>query len=624
MLEKVQQEYLKGLYAALSRDCAVAIPDLHVKGLERDVSRLLSCVEKRGFRVLTQDLPDLGKHFDLCLANQRLSTFNGVLSSTIGAGSPVPKLFQGLVLRVFDEHGMLRSTPCTESIRFFRQFCYLAKKWKMKCDDSFTFNEVREFYRVDQQLRSPTLNWSGDELCRGDFSAHNNSFVDGAYLATTRDQIDLFSENNADRPAVDVGALLAYLQRVSDIMSATLGVFEAEHWQPQHGPGVVSDLKRDRSKYDFPVWPERLEQVFPLSIFAYANEGIWADQIANGEGEGRFAPHLHYSRLIAVPKTQKGPRLIAAEPSCNQWCQQAIRKYLVARTESSWMRNMISFGDQTPNQQLALAASLTGDKATIDLKSASDRMSCHVVERFFRGRYDLLRAFHASRTTIIRNLIDKKSPEFYELRKFSTMGSAVTFPVQSLVFAGIALACVAFAANERNINRIKGLAHKVRVFGDDIIVPTDVLGLVRYLLELLGFEVNTTKTFGTGKFRESCGVDAYDGVNVTPVYALLVPTKSKPESLVSYAAQAHNFALRGMWSVAEYYQWSAKELGLGKDLPLVTAGSDILGWPNMMGEDYSHLKTRWNSSLHRAECLTRILRSRRHRVADRGDRKSVV
>lgn len=619
MLEKIQQEYLLGLYRALSKDCARQIPGLHEQELERDVSRLFSCVERRGFRVLTQDLPDIGKHFDLCLSSGRLERRCGVLSSTTTRSSPIPKLFQGLVLRVFNTHGVLRPTPCIESIRFLRQFYYLAKKWRMQCHDSLTFKEVREFYRVDQCLRYPTLNWDSDDLLDRFQSAHNISFVDGPTISQGRNARDtLFGKEYPGRGDIDLGRLLATLQRVCDFMSTALGAFDVDDWVPQHGPGVVSDLKKESSKYDFPFWPERLEQVFPLARVAFPNESVWAQEIMDSWMSGRFQNSLYYSRLIAVPKTQKGPRLIAAEPSANLWCQQVIRKYLMDRTRSSWIRHMINFNDQTPNQLAALAASHSGSQATVDLKAASDRMSCWVVERAFRGRFDLLRALHASRTTIIRNPIDKKSPEFYRLRKFSTMGSAVTFPVQSLVFAAIGLASTMYVEQTRSYARMRDLCKAVRVFGDDIIVPTHVLGTLRHLLEYLGFEVNDTKTFGTGKFRESCGVDAYDGVDVTPAYALSMPTKSKSESVVGLAAQSHNFALRGLWHAAEYHEWSAREAGLGKDLPYVTPGSDNLGWPSPLGNDVSHLRSRWNSKLQRREVRTRVLLSRSERLADRG------
>jgi len=68
------------------------------------------------------------------------------------------------------------------------------------------------------------------------------------------------------------------------------------------------------------------------------------------------------------------------------------------------------------------------------------------------------------------------------------------------------------------------------VYGDDIIVPTSVVDELVKLLGFLGFEVNTEKSFSDPdlRFRESCGLDAYNGVDVTPVYVRSLPG-SKPE-----------------------------------------------------------------------------------------------
>jgi hypothetical protein len=78
------------------------------------------------------------------------------------------------------------------------------------------------------------------------------------------------------------------------------------------------------------------------------------------------------------------------------------------------------------------------------LKSASDRISCWVIERLFRRSPSLLSALYATRTRWITQSLDKKSPEACRLRKFSTMGSAVTFPVQTILFSVLAVSSVLY------------------------------------------------------------------------------------------------------------------------------------------------------------------------------------
>jgi hypothetical protein len=76
----------------------------------------------------------------------------------------VPRLFKGLILRVFDDNGVLRADPDVQAIRFLRQLYYAAKKVSITCDDSRTWKQVHEFFETDRKIRSPTLNWDDDEF----------------------------------------------------------------------------------------------------------------------------------------------------------------------------------------------------------------------------------------------------------------------------------------------------------------------------------------------------------------------------------------------------------------------------------------------------------------------------
>lgn len=85
------------------------------------------------------------------------------------------------------------------------------------------------------------------------------------------------------------------------------------------------------------------------------------------------------------------------------------------------------------------------------------------------------------------------------------MGSAVCFPVEALVFY-----CYAKAALE-----LEGCTSPVFVYGDDVLVPTRHAEKIIECMEHFGFVVNKNKTFIHGHFRESCGVNAYNGIVCT-------------------------------------------------------------------------------------------------------------
>jgi hypothetical protein len=62
---------------------------------------------------------------------------------------------------------------------------------------------------------------------------------------------------------------------------------------------------------------------------------------------------------------------------------------------------------------------------------------------------------------------------------------------------------------------LSGCLSPVYVYGDDLILPSRHAKRVIAALHGLGLRVNVKKSFIHGHFRESCGVDAYHGVDAT-------------------------------------------------------------------------------------------------------------
>jgi hypothetical protein len=115
------------------------------------------------------------------------------------------------------------------------------------------------------------------------------------------------------------------------------------------------------------------------------------------------------------------------------------------------------------------------------------------------------------------------------------MGSALCFPVLALTTWAI-LAAGAPDANARK---------SIYVYGDDVIVPTAQAANAIKQLEAFGLKVNRDKSCISGFFRESCGMDAYKGVSVTPVRFRTVWSSSRcPESYTAWLAYANQLFLR--------------------------------------------------------------------------------
>nr|UJQ84971.1 MAG: hypothetical protein 3 [Leviviridae sp.] len=449
----------------------------------------------------------------------------------------------------------------------------------------------------------------------------------------------------------------------------------------RHGPGAVADLSKKEYKYDFPYWPAKLSSIFDYGTFgaprfgepegpvgAMPHLGIRPEISKTGRPEQicmdfnallvhdtpviseagskkipelseikqgyqlndsghsvqnqRERPSNHEvpSKLIAVPKTAKGPRLIAAEPTAHQWCQQATRTFLETRLNTLFGDNFIAFRRQDLSQVLVQKASLDRSLATVDLSSASDRLSCWLVERAFRKNKTLLRALHASRTRWISDDISSESKNYLYLKKFAAQGTAVTFPIQTVIFFIIALTACGFKSNgpedflcnNRFCKPIARFRNRIRIFGDDIIIPSYGYDKLEMLLHAVGLKVNRSKSFVTGNFRESCGMDCFMGDNVTPVKTTSLASTG-PQSRQSLISYSNNLFQKGLWHAAMVVE-SKLPRWVFSHLPVVGPGCGDIGRFSFCGSDISFLKKRYNTRYQREEIRSYAIKTRTPRI----------
>ena len=580
---------LFGLFQSIMLDISEHHPNLR-KEIDRDLLRFETLVVNHGEELFTLFLPALGKAFDLALETGSL-VFNGeMLSRPVNRRTVIPRLFRGIWLLFFTYDGCLKQDISGDDVLLMRTLLYAFKKFRIQCPPSAVYATVKEYYDVDRALPAPSQEWDSD-----------GSNLDALHNRSLSDRLEvhhgLFSRARYSR---DDARMLSITQTVGDRISSVLGEYLPQHARFRHGPGAVSDLKTGRGyKYLFPGWGPRLQYVFPAAEFASANlrtvgctEG-W-DEDGPPEVEGA-------SKLHAVPKTRKGPRLIAAEPTCNQWCQQSVRSFLSDSISATFIADSIDFRRQDLSGELALAASVDKTLATVDLSAASDRVSCWLVERLFRGNFSLMAALIASRTRYLICDIDKKAPRVYKLRKYASMGSALTFPIQSLIFY---ILCVSagllteYEGQEKPLWTvdIAALGRQVRVYGDDLIVPVSWMPALERLFELLYLKINRSKTFSKGNFRESCGTDAYNGVNVSPGQVLQVYSESKLSTLQGVVDSCNNLFHKGFIRTSNYLL-SPIHAGLRKLIPYVGIGSESFGIQTSSGFQTTARK-RWNKDLH--------------------------
>jgi hypothetical protein len=181
----------------------------------------------------------------------------------------------------------------------------------------------------------------------------------------------------------------------------------------------------------------------------------------------------------------------------NIWLQLKLGRYIRSRLKKFG----IDLDDQSINQRRAMLGSKTGHLSTVDLKSASDTVALEVVRQLLPIDWVCLMEDLRSKNTLWPDGHWRKN------QKFSSMGNGFTFELESLLFYAI---CSSVSEN-------------VSVYGDDIVLPSENFDAAVQMLNFCGFEVNTSKSYTSGPFRESCGENAYLGFSCTPVYLRALP-----------------------------------------------------------------------------------------------------
>jgi len=603
---KSQANALLHVMQGLRMDVQAAYPAL--KGLSRDFNRLALYCQTRGLGLFTLDLPSLDPVLLQGLETGRL-VLGGPLTHAVSKKVRVPRLFSGLWLRVFDKSACLRQDVDVNAIAFLRQIFRLGKNIAVECSERRKQAALGNYHAIERALAVPTLNWDSDSLGECQHVADRHL---GDHLRVSR-VYDLFwtpqmrGESGRVVQILRDRRLLDQCQQVADLIVGAFDFCEPVSYSAdleseakgigcRHGSGAVSERFPRWERSQFRNWPDKLEGWFPF------------DQLGKTAGSPELRPSVHEgpSRLILVPKTAKGPRIIASEPASHMWCQQLLRRFMVDQLSRLFGEDFICFHKQELSGALVLDASRDRKLATIDLSDASDRLSCWTVERVLRKSPSLLSALHAARTRYLRDEVSVDKG-FLKLRKFASQGTATTFPVQSLVFLCLAIgSCIQGRVTMRKIRK---LSSHVRVYGDDIIIPSRGYAQLLRAMELLGLKVNEGKSFVNGHFRESCGVDGYMGYDVTPVSPKTVVADS-PASCQAVIDTCNNLYCKGYWHASDHLRTHIPPR-VQRGLRIVGQhDAGFLGLTTFGVGDESHLRTRWNPRLHRYEVRVWSLRYR--------------
>lgn len=498
----------------------------------RDISTIKRRLAHEGLSFLTITLPNFLQDFMDCLEQGEVTS-----SSFLGwrKRQCLPAFLQGFTRLVFcTKSGRLLNEPSSEAIHSIRQICSFFKKIKLPCTAARERAALRDYARIDRELGGVMDNIPDHKLTR--------------FVSISR---------------ILWGTVFGYEWDESDLF-------------PHHGPGSTAEAITGNKKYipgKFP-WFTGLNDHFRIGELLFNSEESWfcSDISVPEESEPSKMP----VRVVTVPKTQKGPRVIAMEPVAMQMAQQAVKEKVVGRLEHHWLTaGHVNFRDQTVNQQLALESSATGRLATLDLSAASDRIPRDLIWIMLDVNPKLRSLVFSTRS----RYANVDGEELIFLNKFASMGSALCFPIEAMYFITlIVLARLDAKGLPVSIKSIADMMEDAYVYGDDIIIPVGEVEAVVDTLLSFGSVVSREKSFWKGGFRESCGMDAFKGRDVTPVYLRnLIPYSQKhSNAIVSSVATANLLHERGFFRAANEL---AKFIeGVVGTLPQVADTCEGIGW----------------------------------------------
>lgn len=510
-------------------------------------------LRNEGIDFLTKTLPSLGKDFDRMLIGGDPLIITGRFRKQ--TGSELPEFLYNLFHKVLKNDGSLRPNASPQHIKWIRQLTLMYYKLEVEYGKILLKSAIADFCTRDTALDTPL------------------------YYVEVSGRLH---ENHAglERAAAQVYGVL---NRREDCTRKLV---------PRHGPGATACGTLPQDKYHkVPRFIERLHQVFDYSEFFFLNANHLVDELDRLTDAGDL--YQPVAKLTAVPKDSRGPRLICMEPREMQYIQQGLMRYLYDLIERHPMTHgRVNFTDQSINQRMACIGSSDGSYATLDLKDASDRVRWDLVQILFPANW--VRALKACRTEYVQ--LPNEEGILGPLKKFAPMGSAVCFPVESLVFWGL----------------ISGNVCKdVYVYGDDIILPTAHVSEAIALLESVDLKVNIEKSCYKTSFRESCGGDYFNGTDVgyVKVRKWIDSTISSHQSLVGFVNEIIKSygvdCARGLMRLCDdLYGPHVRSL----------SGVELSYYCEASASNDVFFKRRWNKALQKYEHRIPAIKSGYHKI----------
>jgi hypothetical protein len=549
-------------------------------------------IEKRmlqeGLGFLTKTMHRLGKAFDKALAGNMKMTAKEVGFKPY-LDSELPRFLGEFFITIFQQDGTLLPNPDATSVGIVRQLTSFGK-YKLKYNGEQEQQVLAAFKQAEKDLSDVDSFFA---LCNDPI---NLITIDSAARSTPQSYLHSYK----DAKGVDLRPLGLVVRDARQALNRLFLHFDPLDIDPRHGPGSVATRQQYSGKYRWTNISGKITSSYPIDAYFYASLGHVCDTYRDFS---KITDKDLPARVLLVPKDSRGPRLISCEPVDYQWIQGGLGRAIVRHVESHPLtKGHVNFTDQGINRDLALKSSITLSSATIDLKEASDRIHTDLVRLLFPSNLvDYLLNCRSSSTRL-------PDGEVLKLKKYAPMGSALCFPVLSLITWALLIGTTDNADIRKNIF----------VYGDDVIVPQDHVLSAMTQLESFGLKVNRDKSCYAGFFRESCGMDAFKGVDVTPVRFRTVWAETpSPSTYTSWIAYANSFYDKGWMST--FREIRTMLTAVFGSIP----GDDMFPHGDVPTLRQTHttersFRSRWNPHLQRREFYVRHVHSAPHTEASDG------
>lgn len=451
------------------------------------------------------------------------------------------------------------------AIRLIYQIGVLFKKLKGPYPDSVLSKQLTDFVRVDNELES----------------------------------LEYFDSD-----------LYPILERARDMIRELFSGFSMSsvNVKPRPGPGATNDPVAKHLRFRPHVLYTQVDNVIPYVDFFVVNAWDIVHQTKLYRSLYLKAVKEQRARFKFVHKQVGKARGICIEQNEVQYLQQAIKRALYDWIQKHPLtKGKINFDDQSINAKLALLHSVLLIFATIDMSEASDRIARMLVSWLFQDTelHDVLMALS---TKWIDLPFEVNGEKTMRTAKFAPMGSGICFPIMSVVHWALVRSIIV----ETQCDPLH--IENVYVYGDDIILPSEVVEKVYKFLPRFGMKINETKSYYRSSFRESCGVHAYNGCDITPIFIKNLPVSTHLKPAMSCLAVEEQLENGCYFSMASLMREHVRKAFTGYEIPYVPTLSAVFGFKRKHLEVPSVMKRMkendsWGNPVFKVRCVVEVQES---------------